>query len=512
MCRRFLAAALPNAVYGRSCVNWPGSLDPQGFGRVRHKGKNYRAHRLAYVAIWGYTGTDAVRHTCGNHACVNYLHLIGGDYNPATDIWGDHCTARGCWGEAKANGLCGTHYSRQRAGKRLDAPVQFHPRGGGIEASLLRAVRNTVSGCLELPWRKGGYRPIVKSNGRTEIAARAAYELWVGPIPQGLSVLHACDNGCCIEPTHLYPGTAARNYADMVERGRDRKARGEESGTAVLNEAAVLDIRARWERGESQPHIAEMYAVGTHTVRAVINGWTWKHVTGGTPAVRQSDCPEPVEAVPDDDWMPEGPRSAAVPCSVAGCGRPVVSQGLCPAHRQRLRTHGDVQADKPVGFMRSSRYDVVAVLARASRSEDPAPYGLPVPCLLFPSKSHRRPLAKGSDGRARAVYAIAYEEWVGPIPDGHYVLHRCDVPTCIERTHLYTGTQGQNMADKIERGRDNPAKGEAHFRSKLDADKVREIRRRRTDGDTMAAIARDLGVAHGTVKAVVDGRTWVHVT
>jgi len=89
-------------------------------------------------------------------------------------------------------------------------------RNDDVEAALLRQTTRTKTGCLE---RSGaairGY-PVVKLAGKQHRASRLAYETWVGPISEGLTIDHLCRNTRCIEPTHLEAVTNAEN----ARRGR----------------------------------------------------------------------------------------------------------------------------------------------------------------------------------------------------------------------------------------------------------------------------------------------------
>ncbi len=57
------------------------------------------------------------------------------------------------------------------------------------------------------------------------------------------------------------------------------------------------------------------------------------------------------------------------------------------------------------------------------------------------------------DGKLVSAHRYSYEMYVGPIPDGMVVRHKCDTPSCVNPDHLEIGSQAENIGDAVRRGR-----------------------------------------------------------
>jgi hypothetical protein len=136
--------------------------------------------------------------------------------------------------------------------------VEFDPNGGCW----------LWSGSLDV----GGYG-LIGGNGVHNIKVhRLSYSVNVGPIPDGLFVLHKCDVRACCNPDHLFVGTKQDNALDAVRKGRWVDNAGEKHGLAKLADADVLAIRQALEAGERQASIAQRFRIHQTTICNIKTG------------------------------------------------------------------------------------------------------------------------------------------------------------------------------------------------------------------------------------------------
>lgn len=181
-------------------------------------------------------------------------------------------------------------------------------RATPIVEKFWSAVEKRQDGCWA--WTKGknstGYGVLYGQLGAV-LAHRFSYELHKGPIPRNLFVCHTCDNPECVNPDHLFAGTARDNVRDCMSKGRKPTPpvfygddhylrrnphlakRGEQIGTSKLTTPAVVSLLKDRAKGHSFGKLARAYGLDKSTVQDICAGRRWRHVLGidGAPSLAE---------------------------------------------------------------------------------------------------------------------------------------------------------------------------------------------------------------------------------
>lgn len=194
-------------------------------------------------------------------------------------------------------------------------------------------------------------------------------------------------------------------------------------------------------------------------------------------------------------------------CKDDGCSLKVYSKGLCNKHWQRLNKHGSIlDSDlKTDGHL--------SVKERLEKNKEIVDHNLehcPGACHEWTKHRDKNGYGKISiKNKPHSAHRVSYETYVGPIPEGLWVLHKCDNPICFNPDHLYTGDNKQNCKDRADRGR--TLKGADNGNSKLSHDQVVEIKKRLYNGETPNEIFPDYPVSGKCLRNIRDNKSWTHV-
>lgn len=121
----------------------------------------------------------------------------------------------------------------------------------------------------------------IKVDGKMIKAHRLSYILSGKKIKPGYCVLHKCDNGLCVNPSHLFTGTHADNMKDCAKKGRVPNKKGSANGNSKLAEGAVIKIRSEYKSTKKYgtlSRIARKHNVTPATIFDIVNLKTWKHL------------------------------------------------------------------------------------------------------------------------------------------------------------------------------------------------------------------------------------------
>lgn len=214
-----------------SCWIWQGKPGKRGSGKYTRDSNTVIAHFGAWSAWHGPVPSSMrVKHHCQSRMCVNpeHLHLV------------------------KIKGL----YAYD------------------LEFIKENSVVNPSTDCWEWTDRLNGngYATVAVGSGNV-LMHRAALIASGVPIPSGYQACHKCDNRKCVNPSHLFVGTANDNQQDKVLKGR--QSRGVHRWNALLDDQRVRLIR---ESTASARQIAEELGVSGALISAVRRRKVWRHV------------------------------------------------------------------------------------------------------------------------------------------------------------------------------------------------------------------------------------------
>jgi len=106
------------------------------------------------------------------------------------------------------------------------------------------------------------------------------------------------------------------------------------------------------------------------------------------------------------------------------------------------------------------------------------------------------------------AHRFSWELHNGLIPNGLFVCHTCDNPLCVNPSHLWLGTQKDNMKDCVNKERNNPNRGESSGTHKLTEIQIKEIRKSNL---TNRELGKIFGVCNATIFNIKNHKKWAYI-
>jgi hypothetical protein len=190
-------------------------------------------------------------------------------------------------------------------------------------------------------------------------------------------------------------------------------------------------------------------------------------------------------------------------CSFPGCVNAAKALGLCPAHRRQQKA-GEPLRTLQVQYHGLTEYDRFFKRIEVGDVKE---------CWKWTGsvmKANWHGQWRNSAGQIEPTHRAAWRILKGEIPEGAFVLHRCDNPICVNPSHLFLGSQSDNLRDMWSKGRAKPKthSGEQHGMSKLTVEIVKEIR---ASSESGVALAAKFGISPTTVCDIRKRRSWNQV-
>ena len=172
------------------------------------------------------------------------------------------------WVKGEPKRYIARHYSPPKQDEKARFEAKIEIDGNGCWEWL---------GC----YGKERYGRFRRASGKTQSAHRASYEIFKEPVPDGLYVLHSCDNRWCVCPDHLRAGTLSENTQEAITRGRwvhPPRHEGETHPRAKLTSEQVLEIRDLFDQGWIKSDIARAYDIPPGHVTKIGQRESWSQL------------------------------------------------------------------------------------------------------------------------------------------------------------------------------------------------------------------------------------------
>jgi hypothetical protein len=186
-------------------------------------------------------------------------------------------------------------------------------------------------------------------------------------------------------------------------------------------------------------------------------------------------------------------------CSVKGCNGKYNCKNYCKKHYNQIRTKGYIFISKR-GL---SAYERFISLTLNNPNNN---------CIEWIGAKQLKGYGRfNPNGKAMGAHRFSYEHYIGSIPFGMHILHRCDNPSCVNHEHLFLGTNLENVRDMMSKKRNRHKKGEDCTHSKLKNIQVIEIKNLLSKGFGANEISKNLNIKRHYIESIKHNRAWNHI-